>query len=117
VWAPTDFFVIDTAFYVVPKAPCRSLHFLFHALRTHDLASLGADSAVPGLNRNHAYMNAQVLPPRTLLDRFDVYARSFAVRVHQNNEQSRTLAAQRDALLPKLLSGDISVSAFDEAIA
>ncbi len=49
-WAATDFFVIDTAFYVVPKAPECSLQFLFHALRSHDLASLGADSAVPGLN-------------------------------------------------------------------
>jgi type I restriction enzyme S subunit len=45
-WAPTDFFAIDTAFYVVPKQVCCSLHFLFHVLQTHNLASLGADSAV-----------------------------------------------------------------------
>jgi type I restriction enzyme S subunit len=56
-WAPTDFFVIDTAFYVVPKGACHSLGFIFHALRGHDLASLGAASAVPGLNRNLAYMS------------------------------------------------------------
>jgi type I restriction enzyme S subunit len=26
-WAPTDFFVIDTAFYVVPRTSCHSLRF------------------------------------------------------------------------------------------
>jgi len=61
-WAQTDFFVIDTAFYVVLKPKCASLRFVFHALRLHDLASLGADSAVPGLNRNLAYVSPQLLP-------------------------------------------------------
>jgi type I restriction enzyme S subunit len=106
-WAPVDFFVIDTAFYVVPKQPCSSLPFLFHALRTQDLASLGADSAVPGLNRNLAYMSPQILPPAAILDRFDHLARPATKRVHQLNEECRTLAALRDALLPRLISGEL----------
>jgi len=106
-WAPTDFFVIDTAFYVVPKSISRSPHFLFHALRTHDLASLGADSAVPGLNRNLAYMSKQILPPRSLLERFDSLVSPTAARVHRLNEESRTLATLRDTLLPKLISGEL----------
>jgi type I restriction enzyme S subunit len=78
IWAATDFFVIDTAFYVVPKSSGLSLHFLFHALRSHDLASLSADSAVPGLNRNLAYMSMQSLPGQPVLEWFDKVARSFA---------------------------------------
>jgi type I restriction enzyme S subunit len=113
-WAPTDFFAIDTTFYVVPKLNCQSLHFLFHALRNHDLASLGADSAVPGLNRNMAYMSAQVLPPRPLLDKFDSYASAIASRANENNEESRTLAALRDTLLPKLISGDLRVKGAEQ---
>ncbi|MFO0754576.1 MAG: restriction endonuclease subunit S [Thermodesulfovibrionales bacterium] len=108
-WAPTDFYAIDTAFYVIPKVASRSLHFLFHALQAHDLALLGADSAVPGLNRNLAYMSAQVLAPRLLLDWFEAFASSLALRVHQCSEESRTLAALRDALLPKLISGELRV--------
>ncbi|MBI5499608.1 MAG: restriction endonuclease subunit S [Deltaproteobacteria bacterium] len=108
-WAPTDFFVIDTAFYVVAKPVCGSAHFLFHVLQTHDLASLGADSAVPGLNRNLAYMSSQVLPPQRLLDKFDSYTSSLAARVQDCSEESRTLAALRDALLPKLVSGELRV--------
>ncbi len=108
-WAPTDFFVIDTAFYVVPKGSGQSLRFLFHALRTHDLASLGADSAVPGLNRNLAYMSAQVLPPPQLLERFDAIAQALDERVNACIRESRTLAALRDALLTKLISGELRV--------
>jgi len=109
MWAPTDFFVIDTAFYVMPKGTCYSLRFLFHVLRTHDLASLGADSAVPGLNRNLAYMNPQVLPPPPLLESFDSMTEALGERVNACSEESRTLAALRDALLPRLISGQLRV--------
>jgi type I restriction enzyme S subunit len=108
-WVPGDFFAIDTTFYVVPTANCHSLHFLFHVLQSHDLASLGADSAVPGLNRNMAYMSTQVLPPGTLLDKFDSHASVLALRVHQSTEESRTLAGLRDTLLPKLISGELRI--------
>lgn len=109
-WAPTDFFVIDTAFYVLPTALCSSWQFLFHALRAHDLAVLGADSAVPGLNRNLAYMSRQVLPDRSILDRFEDLVRPLAERVHLAGIESRTLTALRDALLPKLISGELRVN-------
>ena len=108
-WVATDFFPIDTTFYVLPKASCQSLEFLFHMLRTHDLASLGADSAVPGLNRNLAYMSNQVLPPAELLGHFERFAGELSRRVNCGNEESRTLAALRDALLPKLISGEVRV--------
>jgi type I restriction enzyme S subunit len=108
-WSPTDFFPIDTTFYVIPKRSCHSLYFLFHSLRTHDLASLGADSAVPGLNRNLAYMNKQVVPDEPILAKFDAQVSALFQRLHQNGEESRTLAALRDTLLPKLISGELRV--------
>lgn len=108
--------MIDTAFYVVPKAVCRSAHFLFNVLQTHDLASLGADSAVPGLNRNLAYMSMQVLPPQRLLDKFDSYTSTLAARVHDCSVESRTLTALRDTLLPKFISGELRVKDADDFI-
>ena len=108
-WAPTDFFAIDTTFCVLPKESCWSRHFLFHALRNQDLASLGADSTVPGLNRNLAYMSDQVLPPLALLETFERLVSGFSHRVHQGNLETRTLAALRDTLLPKLISGEVRV--------
>jgi type I restriction enzyme S subunit len=115
-WVPTDFFPIDTTFYVVPKASCRSLAFLFHVLRTHDLPSLGADSAVPGLNRNLAYMSCQVLPPAPLCDQFDHIASVISHRVRHSNDESRSLAALRDVLLPQLFSGEVRLKGAEDLI-
>ncbi|MEW6683523.1 MAG: restriction endonuclease subunit S [Nitrospirota bacterium] len=108
-WASTDFFAIDTTFYVVPKAKCDSLYFLYYALQDHGLASFSADSAVPGLNRNMAYMSRQLVPSPTVLRAFDSHIRPLFQRYHGSNEQSGALAALRAALLPKLISGELRV--------
>ena len=109
-WAHDDFYPIDTTFYVVPTSDCRSLYFLYYALSAQDLANLSADSAVPGLNRNHAYMSKQVIPSQVILKTFDSQISPVFAAIYANEEQSRTLAALRDTLLPKLLSGELSVA-------
>ena len=106
-WSHGDFFPIDTAFYVVPIDAEGGLLFQFFALTNQDLASVSADSAVPGLNRNLAYMNKQVVPQKPVLAEFNLYASALFARRHRLEEESRALAAQRDALLPKLVSGQI----------
>ena len=106
-WAHSDFFPIDTAFYVVPKGEDHKLPFLFYALTAQDLPSVSADSAVPGLNRNLAYMNRQLVPDKMVLDAFSDYAATIFERRHRLEEESRALAAQRDALLPRLVSGEV----------
>jgi type I restriction enzyme S subunit len=109
-WAQTDFFAIDTTFYVVPKATCPSPYFLFYALQAQDLASLSADSAVPGLNRNMAYLSRQLVPPQPVVKAFDDYVRPLFDRRHTASRESATLAAIRDALLPRLISGELHLS-------
>ncbi len=108
-WAHSDFFPIDTTFYVVPRNTEGDLPFLFFALTTQDLPSIAADSAVPGLNRNLAYMNRQLVPDKQVIDEFNHYAIEIFTRRHRLEEESRTLAALRDALLPKLMSGELWV--------
>ena len=108
-WAHSDFFPIDTTFYVVLRNTDGDLPFLFFALTAQDLPSVAADSAVPGLNRNLAYMNRQLVPDRQVIDEFNHYASAIFTRRHRLEEESRTLAAQRDALLPKLISGELRV--------
>jgi type I restriction enzyme S subunit len=108
-WAPTDFYPIDTTFYVVPKGDVKSMHYLFHSLLSLNLVSLGADSAVPGLNRNIAYLTKFLIPPTGITEALDKLVAPLSTRVHANEKESRILAAIRDALLPKLLSGEIRV--------
>ena len=49
------------------------------------------------------------VPPQQLLKRFADIVAPLDQRIAANNEESRTLAALRDALLPKLLSGEVSL--------
>ena len=44
-----------------------------------------------------------------VVDAFNSYAATISKRSHRLEEESRALAAQRDELLPKLVSGDIKV--------
>ena len=102
-WAHGDFFPIDTTFYVVPKDDNGGLPFLFFALIAQDLPSVSADSAVPGLNRNLAYMNRQLVPDRPVVDQFNSHAGAIFSRRHRMEDETRALTAQRDALLPELM--------------
>ncbi len=113
-WASVDFFPIDTAFYVTPKAEEVNLYFLFYALKKHDLASLGADSAVPGLNRNAAYFSKQIVPTSGVLKGFEQQTRSLFQRIQEGEKETESLAAIRSALLPKLISGQIRVKAAEQ---
>jgi type I restriction enzyme S subunit len=51
-----------------------------------------------------------VVPPRELTDAFGRLAQPLIAQMRNNEEESRTLATLRDTLLPKLLSGELSVS-------
>jgi type I restriction enzyme S subunit len=51
-----------------------------------------------------------VVPPVELVKKFTTLAEATHLQVEANKEQSRTLANLRDTLLPKLLSGELSVN-------
>ena len=107
-WAHIGFFPIDTTYYVVPRDANVGLSFLFFALTAQDLPSVSADSAVPGLNRNLAYMSKLVVPHIKVVEEFNGWTGSVFTRQHDLEKVSRILATQRDALLPRLLSGAVS---------
>ena len=50
-----------------------------------------------------------VVPPAELVKEFTELAEVIHLQVEQNQQQSRTLAELRDALLPKLLSGELKL--------
>ena len=110
-WVGVDFFPIDTTFYVEPKNGHGSLYYLFHALQDQDLASVGGDSAVPGLNRHLAYMNRLIAPAEDVVEPFSIYAGRLFARREASNAESRALISLREALLPKLVSGELRVNA------
>ncbi len=104
----TDFFVIDTAFYIVPKNST-NIYWLYYALKELNLPNLGAYSAVPGLNRNIAYLSEITIPPSKLCLNFESVIRPIFEKKYLNDQESNILAELRDTLLPRLMSGQVRV--------
>lgn len=102
------FFPIDTVFYVVSELP---LTFLFFLLRTMNF--INNDAAVPGLNRNQAYSNQLFYPGSDLITKFAELADPIFDAKHQLEAQNENLTQTRDLLLPRLISGKLSVEDLD----
>ena len=108
-WSYEDFFPIDTTFYVKKTGVVSSLNYLFYALKSQDLPSLSADSAVPGLNRNLAYMSKFLVPSEKVLKAFDGQIYPLFQTIYANEKEIKNLASLRDTFLPKLISGELRV--------
>jgi type I restriction enzyme S subunit len=78
-------------------------------LRTLDLSSFNAGSAVPTLNRNHIHGLPTVVPPTTIVQEFDEVATPLFESIRMNQKQAATLTDLRDTLLPRLISGKLRV--------
>ena len=57
-----------------------------------------------------------VIPFASLIRAFSDVSKPMFDRINRNTEQSRTLATLRDTLLPKLLSGELSVAGLESKL-
>lgn len=108
-WEDEPFFPIDTTYYVRPqKVP---LTYCYYAMQTLGLEKMNTDAAVPGLNRENVYRLELVQPDSLILHKFDAVISKLRKTIRTNSGSSKSLASLRDTLLPKLLSGELSVAA------
>jgi type I restriction enzyme S subunit len=105
-WNPC--WVTNNAFIVKPHRD-GSLEFVWRTLCMMDFSQFIGGSANPYMPLKNFGHTPVVMPPTTLLSAYQERAGSLAAKVVANDEQSRTLATLRDTLLPKLLSGELSV--------
>jgi type I restriction enzyme S subunit len=84
--------------------------WLDQASMTQEIVSLNSNSAQPGINQPGVRGLPVLLPKDEVVDAFDQLAVRLTTRLFANCKESRTLAALRDALLPKLISGELRVS-------
>ena len=105
----TDYWPLNTTLYVedFKGNPPR---FIFHALGEVDFSNYTDKAAVPGVNRNHLHEEPTVLPSVQVRHAFTQSVEPLWSQHAANERQSRTLATLRDTLLPKLLSGELSVN-------
>jgi type I restriction enzyme, S subunit len=97
----------------IAMKPCKSVPNLFllrWAENAHDeIVSHANGSTFLEISKASFRPIRVVAPPETVLAAFDRMARPFYESIVSNEHESRTLAAMRDALLPKLISGELRV--------
>jgi len=109
---PEPNIVVSTGFAVLsPKIPCHSYLYLW--VTTDDfveyLTAHAEGSAYPAV-RPDSFERAPILiPSDDVLSAFERQAKPLFELRNKNERQSRTLASIRDALLPRLLSGELRV--------
>ena len=102
------FWTVDTMFYSIPKIDNVVL-FTYLYLRGKDLASMNSGSAVPSMTTEILNNMQIVIPTEMVIRDFNIKVTSIYSRIKCGNKESRRLASLRDTLLPRLMSGELSV--------
>jgi type I restriction enzyme S subunit len=110
-WGSTEYIVLR------PKSPLPP-EFGYYLARSEDLRMYAIQNMTGSSGRQRvpvACLDSYriVVPSESVARRFGDLAGSWMAHIRHKDEESRTLAAIRDALLPKLLSGGIRVSTDD----
>lgn len=104
------FWSVDTMFYTEMKIP-NVAKFVYHFVKAKDLASMNAGSAVPSMTTDILNAMEVVVPSASALEEFESLVAPMYEAMGANDVQSQTLSKMRDTLLPRLMSGEIDVSA------
>jgi type I restriction enzyme S subunit len=119
VWLPMpydDYSAIASTEFLVMMAQNYFSREYIYSLFTTDAFARIFSNLVTGTSSSHqrvkpAYLMGidAVLPPQLLVELFTAITRPLYQAVLNNQDESRTLAETRDALLPRLVSGEIRV--------
>lgn len=107
-WEDEPFFPIDTTYYVRPLTV--PLTYCYYAMQALGLETMNTDAAVPGLNRENVYRIELVQPESFVLQKFDTIISTLRKAIRVNSNSNKALTDLRDTLLPRLLSGELSVA-------
>lgn len=99
---------------VRPRSDARDSHYLFHWFIAPPFQEFLRAHRQPGSTVDRIWLKdfpeyPVLQPPKQLVRLFEEKARLLWSRIHSNQAETATLAALRDALLPRLLSGELSV--------
>ena len=106
------FWSVDTMFFTEMKFPDVA-KFVFHFVKSKNLAFLNAGSAVPSMTTDILNAMELCIPDAETLHRFESTVGPMYRAMKHNSEESKKLAAVRDTLLPRLISGELDVSELD----
>ena len=103
------FWSVDTMFYT-EMLRSNVAKFVYHFVKSKDLASMNAGSAVPSMTTNILNAMQLYIPDNETLSTFEEIVSPMYSQMQENKKQSKKLADLRDTLLPRLMSGELDVS-------
>ena len=109
IYVNQPFWSVDTMFYTEMRLP-NVAKFVYHFVKSKDLASMNAGSAVPSMTTDILNAMEVVIPSAAALEEFERIVSPMYKEMQENDKQSTALGTLRDILLPKLMSGEIDVS-------
>ena len=98
IWSKQNFWPIDTTYYVKLKNPDNDLRYWYYVLKTLGLNKLNSHSAIPGLNRDVAYIKQ--VPLRSTLEQEKIanILGSLDEKIELNRHMNETLEQLGQAL-------------------
>ena len=92
-----DFFVIDTAYYVVPKADL-DMRWLYYAIQYHKLGEIDDGSPIPSTTRAAVYVRELDVPPKDVQREMARILESIDNKIDLNRRINQTLEAMAQAI-------------------
>ncbi len=109
IYVNQPFWSVDTMFYTEMKQP-NVAKFVYHFMKSKNLASMNAGSAVPSMTTSILNAMEVRIPSPETLESFESSVAPMYEMMQGNETQSHKLAELRDTLLPKLMSGQLDIS-------
>ncbi len=103
------FWSVDTMFYTEMKHS-NVAKFVYHFVKSTDLATMNAGSAVPSMTIDILNALELPIPNSDTLEAFENIVAPMYVAMQHNEQEASKLTELRDNLLPRLMSGEIDVS-------
>ena len=88
-------------------------YWSYYMIRSIDYSQFRGGSAVPTLNRNHVHSFEISIPPVNQQNEFAEIILPLLLLIENNRKEIKRLSTLRQALLPKLMAGEIDISDID----
>ncbi len=100
--------IIDTAFYT-NTGNDDDVFLAYLSLKGLGLDSMNSDAAVPGLNRDNAHRLTLTIATSSIREAFSQLVKPLFELNHQLMIQNSVLRQVRDSIMPRIISGELSI--------
>lgn len=107
IYVDEPFWSVDTMFYSEMKYE-NIAKYIFFVLSRLNFKSMNSGSAIPSMTTNILNALPIVIPNSSVLERFEKNISPIFSKIKSLSKESARLAEMRDALLPRLMSGEYS---------